>query len=122
MKLQRTEESLSIAVYGHLLQLPCVQLGRRHALFFFDQLCNSDYGAVDYLELARRFSVVAIRNIPQLNIERRNELRRFITLVDALYEHKVLVLFQADAPAQSIFSIGGSDHQHNASTAYDEVG
>lgn len=46
-------------------------------------------GASDYLEMSRLFDTVFIRHIPQLNLNRKTQARRLITLVDALYEQKV---------------------------------
>eukprot|EP00981_Chlorochromonas_danica_P009167 scaffold2523_cov180-Ochromonas_danica.AAC.2 len=115
---KKQEEEVVLAVYGHLVHVPRVIAGRRVAWFTFDDLCNKNLGAVDYLELARLFHTIAIVDIPQLNILRRNELRRFITLVDALYEHKVLTLFQADRPAHGLYS---SEEKGAGNMAYDEA-
>lgn len=47
-------------------------------------------GASDYLEMSRLFDTVFIRHIPLLTLNKKTQARRLITLVDALYEHKVL--------------------------------
>ena len=58
-------------------------------------------GAPDYLAVARRYHSVIIVGIPRLGPDKRNEAARFVTLIDALYEHKVKLLAAADAgPAQ----------------------
>lgn len=46
-------------------------------------------GASDYLEISRLFDTVFIRHIPLLTVNKKTQARRLITLVDALYEHKV---------------------------------
>ena len=58
-------------------------------MFSFKDLCEQMYGPSDYIELAHLFNTIFISDIPKMNITKhRNELRRFITLIDALYEHK----------------------------------
>jgi hypothetical protein len=84
-----------IIVYGHHLHIPCLIIGRRVAFFSFQDLCHLHYGAADYIALAQMFSVIAISNVPILTLQNRNELRRFITLIDALYDHHILVLISA---------------------------
>lgn len=46
-------------------------------------------GASDYLEMSRLFDTIFIRHIPLLTLNKKTQARRLITLVDALYEHKV---------------------------------
>ena len=54
-------------------------------------------GASDYLAIARRYHTIILVGIPRLGPENRNEAARFVTLIDALYEHKVKLLAAADA-------------------------
>lgn len=46
-------------------------------------------GASDYLEISKRFDTVFVRDIPLLTMAKRTQARRFITLIDTFYEHKV---------------------------------
>ena len=46
-------------------------------------------GAVDYLEMSRHFDTVLIRDVPRMNLEKKVAARRFITLIDTLYDHRV---------------------------------
>uniref|UniRef100_A0A8C6PFV4 AFG1 like ATPase a n=1 Tax=Nothobranchius furzeri TaxID=105023 RepID=A0A8C6PFV4_NOTFU len=55
----------------------------------FEELCDRPLGASDYLEMSRLFDTVFIRHIPLLTLNKKTQARRLITLVDALYEHKV---------------------------------
>uniref|UniRef100_A0A3Q3B9C7 AFG1 like ATPase a n=1 Tax=Kryptolebias marmoratus TaxID=37003 RepID=A0A3Q3B9C7_KRYMA len=55
----------------------------------FDELCDRPLGASDYLEISRLFDTVFIRHIPLLTLNKKTQARRLITLVDALYDHKV---------------------------------
>ena len=58
------------------------------AVFWFKRLCGEPRGAADYLAIARRFHTVIIVGIPVMTREMRNEAARFVTLIDALYEHR----------------------------------
>ena len=64
----------------------------------FDALCANPLGAGDYLALAEEFSTVLLVGIPQLDDTLRNETRRFMALVDTLYEKKIM-LFALSAVA-----------------------
>ena len=67
------------------------------AVFSFKRLCGEPRGAADYLAIARRFHTVIIVGIPVMTRDMRNEAARFVTLIDALYEHRVKLLAAADA-------------------------
>jgi len=56
--------------------------------------------------MAQFFHTVFIRDVPQLNAKRRSEARRFITLIDTLYDHRVRVVVTADLPLTELFSAG----------------
>jgi len=76
------------------------------AVFSFKRLCGEARGAADYLAIARRFHTVMIVGIPRLGPENRNEAARFVTLIDALYEHKVKLLAAADAQPEQLYEAG----------------
>jgi cell division protein ZapE len=76
------------------------------AVFSFRRLCGEPRGAPDYLAVARRFHTVIVVGIPRLGPENRNEAARFVTLVDALYEHKVKLLAAADAAPEALYPAG----------------
>ena len=76
------------------------------AVFSFKRLCGEPRGAPDYLAIARRFHTVILVGIPQLGPEKRNEAARFVTLIDALYEHKVKLLAAADAQPAELYRSG----------------
>jgi len=73
------------------------------ARFTFAELCERPLGAADYQELARSHGALFLAGVPQLTLARRNELRRFITLIDTLYEHHVQLVASADAPPAHTF-------------------
>jgi cell division protein ZapE len=76
------------------------------AVFSFKRLCGEPRGAADYLAIARRFHTVIIVGIPVMGAEMRNEAARFVTLIDALYEHKVKLLAGADAEPADLYPQG----------------
>jgi len=76
------------------------------AVFSFKRLCGEARGAADYLAIARRYHTVIIVGIPVMGPEMRNEAARFVTLVDALYDHKVKLLAAADAEPEGLYPSG----------------
>lgn len=72
----------------------------------FDDLCGQPLGAADYLVIAERFHTVVLTGIPRLGLNRHNEAKRFIILIDALYEHKVNLICSADAVPEEIYAEG----------------
>jgi cell division protein ZapE len=76
------------------------------AVFSFKRLCGEPRGAADYLAIARRYHTVIIVGIPVMMREMRNEAARFVTLIDALYEHKVKLLAAADAEPEGLYPSG----------------
>ena len=76
------------------------------AVFSFKRLCGEARGAPDYLAVARRYHTVIVVGIPKLGPENRNEAARFVTLIDALYEHKVKLLASADAAPAELYTAG----------------
>lgn len=76
------------------------------AVFSFKRLCGQPRGAADYLAIAQRFHTVIIVGIPVMSREMRNEAARFVTLIDALYEHKVKLLASADADPAGLYPSG----------------
>jgi cell division protein ZapE len=76
------------------------------AVFSFKRLCGEARGAPDYLAIARRYHTVILVGVPKLGPENRNEAARFVTLIDALYEHKVKLLAAADAQPTDLYTQG----------------
>jgi cell division protein ZapE len=76
------------------------------AVFSFKRLCGEPRGAADYLAIARRYHTAIIVGIPVMGREMRNEAARFVTLIDALYEHKVKLLAAADAEPKGLYPSG----------------
>jgi cell division protein ZapE len=77
--------------------------------FTFSQLCERPLGAEDYLKIAQSYHTVFLENVPKLNYDRRNEAKRLMTLIDALYENKTRLIVTADAPPDKLYL--GHDHE-----------
>ena len=58
----------------------------------FAALCDSPLGASDYIALAQQFHTLFLLDVPQLSLQQRDQARRFITLVDQLYNHRVRLI------------------------------
>ena len=76
------------------------------AVFSFARLCRQPLGAADYLAVARRYHTVFVVGIPAMGPENRNEAVRFVTLIDALYEHRVKLIAAADAAPDALYPAG----------------
>ena len=81
------------------------------AVFSFKRLCGEPRGAADYLAIARRYHSVIIVGIPVMTREMRNEAARFVTLIDALYEHRVKLLAAADAEPEGLYPSGDGNFE-----------
>jgi cell division protein ZapE len=93
-----------IEVQGRKLFIPIASRGV--AVFSFKRLCESPLGAADYLAIAWRYHTVIIVGIPKLGPEKRNEAKRFVTLIDALYENNVKLLCSAAARPEELYEEG----------------
>jgi cell division protein ZapE len=99
-------EPAEIAVQGRILRLSRTAKGVARATFA--ELCGQPLGPADFLALARAFHTLVLDDVPELTAERRNEVRRFVTLIDALYEHRTKLVCSAAAPPDSLHLAG--DH------------
>lgn len=75
------------------------------AWFEFSELCQQPLGALDYIKICELFHTVFITAIPKLTLHDRTAARRFITLVDAIYEHQVKLVCLAAVDPQNLFAV-----------------
>ena len=94
----------TLVVQGRELFVP--KAARGVAVFSFKRLCANPLGAADYLAIARRYHTVIMVAIPKLSKEKRNEAKRFVTFIDALYEHGVKFLCSADVRPEELYPDG----------------
>lgn len=76
------------------------------ARFTFPELCARPLGAGDYLAIAGRFHTVLLDRVPKLSPDKRNEAKRFVTLIDALYEARTKLVMSADAEPDDLYPSG----------------
>ena len=93
-------EPLSLRVKGREVRLPDFASGVARASFA--DLCGKPLGAGDYLALARAVRVLILTDVPKLSRAHGNEARRFVTLIDALYEAKVRLIVSAEAEPEEL--------------------
>lgn len=94
----------SIHYKGRVIPVPLAARGV--ARFAFAELCEQPLGPGDYLAIAGLYHTVVLSDVPQLSAEKRNEARRFMTLIDALYEHRVKLVVSAAAPPERLYPAG----------------
>ena len=93
-----------ITVLGRTLVAPISARGV--ARFSFDQLCREPRGAPDFLAIATHFHTVMIDGIPKLSPADREVAKRFVVLIDALYEHRVNLFASAAVAPAKIYPSG----------------
>jgi cell division protein ZapE len=91
-----------LVLKGRSVMVP--RAARGVAWFPFEELCARPLGAADYLALATHFHTVIIDGVPRFTEDRRNEAKRFITLIDALYEHKTYAVIAAEAAPEKLYA------------------
>ena len=90
-----------ISIKGRILHVPCSAHGV--ARFSFADLCEKPLGASDYLRLAHDYHTILVDHIPVMDFSQRNAAKRFITLIDTLYDNAVKLMASADANPISLY-------------------
>ncbi len=93
--------SRDISIKGRTLHVPCSADGV--ARFSFAELCEQPLAASDYLRLARDYHTIMIDRIPVMDYPERNAAKRFITLIDTLYDNGVKLMASAAADPLSLY-------------------
>lgn len=99
-----TGDAHTLTVKGRELVVP--QAARGAARFSFADLCETALGAADYIAIAAAYRTVFIERIPVLPPEQRNEAKRFITLIDALYDRGTKLIVSAAAEPDQLYLKG----------------
>ncbi|GGE06456.1 cell division protein ZapE [Aureimonas endophytica] len=92
----------SLSVKGRTVPVPAA--GNGVARFAFQDLVGRPLGAEDFLAIAARFHTVVIDGVTRMGPAERNEAKRFITLIDALYDAGRRVVISADGPVEALYS------------------
>jgi cell division protein ZapE len=94
-------EAQDLMVKGRAVHVPRASMGV--ARFPFHDLCQQPLAAIDYLKIAHEFHTVMIDHIPVMDYERRDEAKRFIILIDTLYDNAIKLIASAEAEPDALY-------------------
>jgi cell division protein ZapE len=97
----KAESPTAIELMGRAIPVP--RAAGQAARFTFAQLCDAPLGARDYLAIAERFDTIFLDDIPVLDQSRRNPAKRFILLVDTLYDRHRRLVASAEVPPDQLY-------------------
>jgi cell division protein ZapE len=90
-----------LLVKGRCIRVPCASMGV--ARFTFAGLCAQPLAGSDYLKIAHEFHTLVLDRIPAMDYDRRNEAKRFIILIDTLYDNAVKLVASAEAEPDDLY-------------------
>lgn len=94
-------ERYTVIVKGR--EVPVLRQAHGVARFTFEELCSRPLGAEDYVALCNHFHTLMIDGIPRMGPEQRNEAKRFITLIDAMYDTRTKLIASADGEPHELY-------------------
>ncbi len=95
------QNNKKLEILGRQIQTIC--LGQGVVWFAFKDICHNPRGTQDYIEIARQFQTVIISDLPIFTEDENNLARRFISLVDEFYDHKVNLILSAEENIENIY-------------------
>jgi len=113
--------SVILNVSGRQVLVPKASEEYGIARFSFYDLCGEAKGASDYLAIGERFNTIFIENVPLLKIYEVNMVRRWITLIDALYECHVKIVLHAKASPDEMFVVDLKNEHTDEVFAFDRT-
>eukprot|EP00984_Skeletonema_dohrnii_P016142 scaffold7112_cov82-Skeletonema_dohrnii-CCMP3373.AAC.5 len=113
--------SMVLAVQGREVFVPKASEEYNIARFSFGDLCARAAGAADYLAIGERFHTVFIEDVPKLQYHEVNLVRRWITLIDALYENHVKLVIQAETKPEEMFRVDLENEHCDEVFAFDRT-
>jgi cell division protein ZapE len=90
-----------LALHGRAIHVPHAFMGV--ARFSFHELCEQPLAAADYLRIAHEYHTIILDHVPVMTYDNRNAAKRFIILIDTLYDHNVKVIASADAEPDALY-------------------
>eukprot|EP00158_Paraphelidium_tribonemae_P002671 Partr_v1_DN25567_c0_g1_i3_m20921 putative lactation elevated len=105
--------SRTLQAFGRDIHIPLQSEPRKVCRFNFHDFSRQSMSAADYLEIVKHYDVLFIDDLPQLSIKYRDQARRFITLIDVLYENKIKVVCTSDVELKDLFLIDAGDDPSN---------
>ncbi|WP_274423446.1 cell division protein ZapE [Chelativorans sp. YIM 93263] len=103
----RDAEETMLKVKGRKVTVP--NAVDRAARFTFDDLCRKPLGARDFLAIADCFDTIFIDHVPVMTRDQRNEAKRFILLIDTLYDHRIRLFLSAEAGPDGLYNGTGTE-------------
>ena len=97
-------EPETLSVKGREIEV--ARAARGVAYFDFADLCQQPLGAEDYIAVGDQFHTLVLGGIPRMAADMRNEAKRFMNLIDVLYEKKVNLIAAADAEPEALYATG----------------
>ncbi len=91
----------TLMVKGHPVHVPKATFGA--ARFSFHDLCEQPLGAADYLRIAHEYHTIVLDHVPVMRYETRNAAKRFIALIDTLYDNSVKLIASAQAAPHELY-------------------
>jgi len=113
----------TIRIFSRPLHLPNTYPNIQTCVASFESLCATALSSADYTTLASTFRTIILTSVPVLTEKDKDKARRFITLIDALYEAGVKVVVKAEGPIEELFFSGktGSDGEANERIMMEEA-
>jgi cell division protein ZapE len=97
----RDGEAQDLPLKGRMLHVPCAAMGV--ARFAFHDLCELPLAAADYLRIAHEYHTVILDHVPVMTFDNRNAAKRFIILIDTLYDMNVKLIASAEAEPDLLY-------------------
>ncbi|KAL7534585.1 hypothetical protein ACHAXR_005969 [Thalassiosira sp. AJA248-18] len=113
--------SMVLDVQGREVFVPNASEEYNIARFSFYDLCGTAKGAADYLAIGERFHTIFIEDVPKLKYHEANLVRRWITLIDALYECHAKLVIQAAATPEDMFQVDLENEHCDEVFAFDRT-
>ncbi len=116
------EEALTLEVKGRQVPIPRFWAGQARASFA--DLCAKPLGPADYLALVGAIKLLVLEDIPVMSLAKSNEAKRFVTLVDTLYESHVRLIASAAAEPEALYveGVGAFEFERTASRLREMMG
>lgn len=96
------ERAEAIPFRGRSITVP--RAAHRAARFTFAELCEAPLGAADYLAITDRYDLILVDHVPILDQTRRSATKRFILLIDTLYDRRKRLVASAEAPPEQLYA------------------
>jgi cell division protein ZapE len=97
----RNGETQELPLKGRSVRVPRAAMGV--ARFSFSDLCEQPLGAADYLRIAREYHTIILDHVPVMTFETRNAAKRFVILIDTLYDLNVKLIASAEAEPDGLY-------------------